>query len=470
MPPVFHVDGFRRWTPPSRQKSSPSQPARLHPPSNRFPAIKHPQAPLSQESPVPKHQLPARPPAAVCVNANPVELTDTSRDPQSPSQKSSGLASDTMLVTPSDTECTVRLEQPPKNRVIPSSNLDLATSWDVAHNAPIEEPSFRGHIARYIPHPSVSGSDDSLQELVQPVYELYEQNDVPIDPVILTSSGPWQMEDEDRHIHAEDVIISGTIGSYPDPPPIVYDTHSQFLHSSADPEMHEEISLSDSPIHSHKRSQHLIDGNDIEDTPTTQSRQPRMGKIAEPNESPLGDSQKKSSRDDMNRAGPHKRSLGKTDKPEKESCKRKRQRRNVTSSTETSHTSLRSHFLSLPTNERLEFLSWLFEGALPHCTSEPRMVACGPSETPKVDAQVRKQVHWAHPPNPVESRDSNNVRLKKSRKSLRWSPDESDLLLELRRDRKLPWSDVTKLFSDQYPGRSQGSIQVYWSTSLKKRL
>jgi hypothetical protein len=28
---------------------------------------------------------------------------------------------------------------------------------------------------------------------------------------------------------------------------------------------------------------------------------------------------------------------------------------------------------------------------------------------------------------------------------------------------------VVKLFSDQYPGRSSGSIQVYWSTTLKKR-
>jgi hypothetical protein len=34
---------------------------------------------------------------------------------------------------------------------------------------------------------------------------------------------------------------------------------------------------------------------------------------------------------------------------------------------EDSSTALRAHFLSLPLDERLQFLSWLFEGALPRC-------------------------------------------------------------------------------------------------------
>jgi hypothetical protein len=32
-----------------------------------------------------------------------------------------------------------------------------------------------------------------------------------------------------------------------------------------------------------------------------------------------------------------------------------------------------------------------------------------------------------------------------------------------------PWSEVIELFSDQFPGRSSGSIQVFWSTALKNR-
>ncbi|GFF57983.1 hypothetical protein IFM46972_10964 [Aspergillus udagawae] len=43
-----------------------------------------------------------------------------------------------------------------------------------------------------------------------------------------------------------------------------------------------------------------------------------------------------------------------------------------------------------------------------------------------------------------------------------WVPEEEELL-------GLPWSDVIRLFSEQYPGRTQGSIKVYWSTNLSKR-
>lgn len=57
-----------------------------------------------------------------------------------------------------------------------------------------------------------------------------------------------------------------------------------------------------------------------------------------------------------------------------------------------------------------------------------------------------------------------------SRKGMPWSPEEEKLLAELKGEKGLPWSTVTKLFSAQYKGRSQGSIQVYWSTNLKKRL
>ena len=57
-----------------------------------------------------------------------------------------------------------------------------------------------------------------------------------------------------------------------------------------------------------------------------------------------------------------------------------------------------------------------------------------------------------------------------SRKGMPWLYEEEDLLICLRRDCRLPWPDVTQIFSEQFPGRSQGSIQVYWSTNLRKRL
>lgn len=57
-----------------------------------------------------------------------------------------------------------------------------------------------------------------------------------------------------------------------------------------------------------------------------------------------------------------------------------------------------------------------------------------------------------------------------SRRGMPWSSEEVSLLLRLRRDEKRPWSEVAKLvFSDHFPDRSQGSIQVFWSTTLKNR-
>lgn len=116
---------------------------------------------------------------------------------------------------------------------------------------------------------------------------------------------------------------------------------------------------------------------------------------------------------------------------------------------------LRSHFLSLPLNERVQFLLWLLEGALPR-----HMLRSDLPTTGKGD--VRLASRSTHSPSCGEARGS-------SRKGMPWSSEEVDLLLRLRRDENRPWSEVTRLFSDQFPGRSQGSIQVFWSTTLKNR-
>jgi chitinase len=39
-----------------------------------------------------------------------------------------------------------------------------------------------------------------------------------------------------------------------------------------------------------------------------------------------------------------------------------------------------------------------------------------------------------------------------------WLAEEEDLLVRLRKDEGRSWSDVTRVFSKQYPGRSQGAI------------
>ncbi|KAL5335553.1 hypothetical protein BJX70DRAFT_390580 [Aspergillus crustosus] len=90
-------------------------------------------------------------------------------------------------------------------------------------------------------------------------------------------------------------------------------------------------------------------------------------------------------------------------------------------------TTIRSYFISLPLNDRLQFLSWLFEGALQHCMSDLLLIVC-------------------------KDRDA-----------------RGSLLLKLRQDKKQPWAEVTRLFLEKYPGRTQGMIQVYWSTTLSKK-
>lgn len=129
---------------------------------------------------------------------------------------------------------------------------------------------------------------------------------------------------------------------------------------------------------------------------------------------------------------------------------------------------LRSHFLASSVEERLEFLSWLFESTLPRCISESPSAVDVSSTTGKVgraEAQLARRQARPH-------KTSRNLNAKKlpqvnSRKGKPWSPEEVSLLVRLRKDQNLPWSEVTKQFTDRFPGRTQGSIQVYWSTKLK---
>ena len=57
-----------------------------------------------------------------------------------------------------------------------------------------------------------------------------------------------------------------------------------------------------------------------------------------------------------------------------------------------------------------------------------------------------------------------------SRKGKPWSREEVDLLMKLREDKGLPWTQVARLFSEQYPRESQGAIKVFFSTTLSKRV
>lgn len=435
MLPVFHADNFKTWTPPFRIRSS-SMRSRLHPPSNKSPAIKFRQSPLPQALPLPKHQLPARPPAEVCIHASAVTPSGTSRDPQSPSRESFRLHSATTPArTPaisSDPQHAERLEQSLRNEPGPSSAPDLATSRRVhdAIDASIDAPFFPEDALRYISSPSVSSSDESWQEFPQAADE---QNDILIDPVILTNNGPWETEDECQHIHADgDAVNSETICQYPDPPLLLRDTRAENRNSNAYPEAQEGNSRLDSLLHSQSHAQ----------VSTDNKPEAHIRASSNPLEVPNSGQQSKT----------RKRKLQKSH-GQPQLCKWVRGS-SATASKENSFSSLRSHFTSVSVDERLRFLSWLFEGALPRCMSESDL---------GVSTRIAQPTHY-------ESQPADSTALPEtSRKGMPWSSEEKDLLLRLRRDEKRPWSDVVRLFSDQFPGRSPGSIQVFWSTTLKNR-
>ena len=50
-----------------------------------------------------------------------------------------------------------------------------------------------------------------------------------------------------------------------------------------------------------------------------------------------------------------------------------------------------------------------------------------------------------------------------------WSMEEASLLLKLRKEESQSWSEVARLFSEHYPGRTLGVIQVHWSMILNKK-
>ncbi|CAG8023522.1 unnamed protein product [Penicillium nalgiovense] len=123
----------------------------------------------------------------------------------------------------------------------------------------------------------------------------------------------------------------------------------------------------------------------------------------------------------------------------------------------TSFTTVRAQFSALSVEDRLQFLSWLFEGALTHCAS----AVASPSI--QCDDRSDNRVHTSL------NNDASDAQHASSRKGLKWSAEEDHLLKKLRDEQNLAWSEVVKQFSREFPGRSEGSIQVYYSTTLKKR-
>ncbi|KAL4860554.1 hypothetical protein BDV12DRAFT_204919 [Aspergillus spectabilis] len=228
----------------------------------------------------------------------------------------------------------------PISRCDPQDNTGIST----------EPPAFRGDYAEDgLSPPSISSSDDSLEESFRP-----PDAHVPIDPLILTNDGPWRDIDLQSSVPQDNSLVNlETTCPYPDPPAT--------LHSPLN--------------HSRDTSKWNVGGN----TGTQTSDRDRQNVHHSPHSTDPGSSYPDSAHGNHHVDRGPKSSKRKTHLSEGQTRKRHRVRSTLPSR-EDSFTALQSQFVSLPLNDRLQFLSWLYEGALRRCTSDSSPTACEDGE------------------------------------------------------------------------------------------
>ncbi|KAL4863853.1 hypothetical protein BDV12DRAFT_201720 [Aspergillus spectabilis] len=435
--PHIHMNGFKPWAPPLTKPFPPHKtpnacnprPPRPPSPFRRKPS--HGSSPSTL--PLPKHHLPARPPAEVCV------LVSANTQPHTPS--SSHIQRRETLRP--DSESKTFSEEPdrgaasPRNLVPHIQAPDPITRCDPQDKTSIstEAPAFQGDYAEDgRSSPSISSSHESLEESFRPPDE---RDDIPIDPLILTNDGSWKDIDLHLSIPQDNSLINlETTCPYPDPPATLH-----------------------SPLNHYRDASERNVG---EDNGTQTSDRDRQKVHHSPHSTDPGSSYPDSAQGDHHVDGGSKSSKRKIQQSEGQARKRYRVRSTLPPR-EDSFTAVQSHFVSLPLNERLQFLSWLFEGALPRCTSDSS------SPTAYEDGEACVASRSSPQPEIEQSPGVCNGVQGSSRKGMPWSAEEADLLVKLQKDEGRRWSEVTRVFSTQYPGRSRGAIQVFWYTTLSKK-
>ncbi len=438
MLPAFHINSFKPWAPPASRKPFPPRksPKPCSPRTQNLRRSKPCHDSFPSTLPPPKHHLPARPPAEVCVPTN----ADT--QPCPPPSSSQFQPRDVTAPEPYTHSETPSHATASSNNSAPHiSEPDMITRCGLQDNTgiPTEPPPFRGDFAGDgLSSPSISSSSDSLEELLR----LSDtQDDIPIDPVILANHESW--EDIDLQLSVppavDSIIDSEAICSYPDPPPVLHGPPGHHRDSNQrTSSQNGNTQTSDHP--------HIHDGQQLR-----ASQHDASPGASYPNGA-VGN----------HRVSGHCTGTKRKTRHSDEGA-RKRSRAPSPSGVD-SFTALRSHFVSLPIDERLQFLSWLFEGALPRCLSDFSTTVCEAGDVRKTSRLSTSSSYGIE-----QDRHDCGEGKGSLRKSKKWSSEEANLLLELRGDGKRPWTEVTRLFSEQYPGRSPGAIQVYWSTTLSKK-
>ncbi|KAL4954946.1 hypothetical protein BDW69DRAFT_130917 [Aspergillus filifer] len=427
MLPTYHMNNFKPWSPPSRRPSAQHK-------SSNLCSSKTQKLPWNTLKP-PRHGLPARPPVEVCVS--------TKAGSRRPSPSSSQCQSwDTTAPQPHTYSETPQHDKNPINLVPHLQDVDMISRCELQDNTgtPTKPPSLNqgdsGEAS--LSSPSVSGSDDSLEEF----FRLPDaQEDTPIDPAMLAHYGSWENVNLQPSVPevADSLIDFGTICSYPDPPPVFHSPSGYYQDSSK-----RTSGQNGSPQTSDRP--YIHDGQQLRLSQQRTSPDTSHANDARENHLVFGETRSPKRKRQQSDRQTRKRSRACSTSP----CK------------DDSFTAIRSHFVSLPLDDRLQFLSWLFEGALQHCMSDLSPIVCKDGDA--------RATNCSSPQDKTQQRSIIRREARKgSRRGMPWSTEEGTLLLKLRKDEKRPWAEVTRLFSEEYPGRTQGAIQVFWSTTLSKK-
>ncbi|CRG92708.1 hypothetical protein PISL3812_09774 [Talaromyces islandicus] len=110
---------------------------------------------------------------------------------------------------------------------------------------------------------------------------------------------------------------------------------------------------------------------------------------------------------------------------------------------------LLSYLSKMPIEDRLQFVSWLCEGALTQIIPDPSLAL---SPTSASTAERSQKSSWSSC---------------KPRENRMWKPEEKALLRQLKKEEQLSWSAIEERFAERFPERRIGAIQVHWYTKLK---
>lgn len=217
MLPTFHLNNFKPWAPPNRKPLPPQKsPNSCSPSTQNPPRTKIYHNSITSTLPSPKHHLPARPPAEVCVLAN--AGSQSCLPPSNPRSEPREITAPEPHTYPGILR---RGTKAPNDLAAHSSEPDVVSRCNLQENTGIstKPPPFRGDTAEDgLSSPSISSSGNCLEELLRlPDSE----DDIPIDPLILADHGSWENMDLQLSIPqvADSLIDSETICPYPDLPP-----------------------------------------------------------------------------------------------------------------------------------------------------------------------------------------------------------------------------------------------------------